>query len=123
VLEPAHHAIEVGGEPLDLARGARGDVRAVAGGREVDLAHRPHEPAHRLQPAPKQHRVEQDHGEHGEPQQQHALRADRVLETRAGDDGRHEGGDRDEDGVHRQHLGQQGAGAHRSLHRQQAALT
>jgi hypothetical protein len=112
VLEPAHHAVEVRGQALDLARGAADDLRAHAGGGEVDLAHRLHEPAHRLQAAPQQQRVEQHDREHGEPDQQQALRADGLVQALARDHRRHERGDGDERGVDREHLGEQRALTH-----------
>ena len=81
------------------------------------------EAAHRLQPAAQQQRVEQHDREHGEAEQQQPLRADGLVEALARDDGRHEGGDGDEHGVDREHLGEQRAlSAFASRHRHEADI-
>jgi len=112
LLEPLEHAVEVGRQAADLVGGVLGDVGALARGHQIDRAHRVDEPAHRLQAAAQQDRVEQDDDEDRERDQQQPLDRRGVLQTVTGDQRGHERRQGDEERVDRENLAEQRARAH-----------
>jgi hypothetical protein len=117
VLEAGEHAVEAGGQLLDLARRPARLVGAHAGGVQIDLVHGLDEALHRLQTAADQQRVQQHRAEDGEREQQQAVRAGRVAQAVAGDDRRHDRGHADQQRVDGQDLGKKRARAHQRSYR------
>ncbi len=83
VLQALEHAVEAGGERLDLLGGVAVDLRAPARLGQVDLRHRPHQALERLEPVAQQQRVEEDDQQDGDDQQADARDGGGVLQPRA----------------------------------------
>ena len=113
LLDAGEHAVEGGGQALDVARGVRVGGGALAGRQQVDALHRLDEVLERLEAVAQQQRVDQHGGDDGDADQQVALQrceAGRLV------GGEHRGDERrhgDEHRVDGQNLGQKRAGAHR----------